>query len=105
MDKKKKEIVKRGRKKKKDATRDSKTSSTVQSVIFAKNWKLKDTKKWLKDNSFTPIGKVHITKKVGKKKGGSKKFTIIDPKDCGKLGFKSAGRGISFIICSQNIKI
>lgn len=82
-----------------------KDPSTVQSIIFGNKWKLKDAKKWLKVNSYVPIEKVHITKKIGNKAGGSMKFTILDAKDCGKLGFKRTNQGISFIICTPVKKV
>ena len=83
-----------------------KEPSTIQSVIFGNKWVLKDAKKWLKDNDHKPIGKVHITKKVGKRAGGSMKFTLVNLQDASgkdkfdKLGFKRTNQGISFTIGS-----
>ncbi len=91
MAKKKKEPIKKGRKKKEDP-------AVVQSIIFTSSWKLPEAKKWLKDNDFEPMGKVHITKKAGKKLGGSKKFTIVEADKFDKLGFKKTKQGISFLL-------
>lgn len=75
-----------------------KEASTIQSVIFGNKWKLADAKRWLKENDHKPIGKVHITKAVGKREGGSMKFTLVNKDMFDKLGFKRTKQGISFTI-------
>ena len=85
---------------KKKEVSSTKPSSTIQSIIFGNKWKLIDAKRWLKDNGHKPIGKVHITKKVGKRQGGSMKFTLVDKDKFDKLGFKRTNQGISFTIGS-----
>lgn len=79
-------------KKVKKEVKAEKKPSMTQAVIFGKNWKESDAVLWLKKNNLEPIGKVHKTK------GDSLKYTIIDEKKLGKLGFKKTGKGISFII-------
>jgi len=91
--KKKEEPKKRGRKKIENA-------AVIQSVIFGSMWILKDARKWLKENNFKPIGKVHISKKAGKNEGGSMKFTIVKPDKFEKLGFRKTKQGISFTLGS-----
>lgn len=82
----------------KQKNRTSKSSSTIQAIIFSRNWKTKDAKKWLKDNNLKPIGKVHKTKKRGIKLGGSLKYTIQSAEDFKKIGFKKiTSRGISIL--------
>lgn len=84
--------------KKKEASSILKSSSTIQSIIFGNKWKLTDAKKWLKENGHKPISKVHITKKIGKRQGGSMKFTLVDKDKFDKLGFKRTKQGISLLI-------
>lgn len=85
----------------KKSTKDKKIS-TVQSVIFGKNWKIVDARKWLKTNNHVPIEKVIISKKTKRSEGGSKKFIIRKEKDFDKdkkLGFRKLGNsGISIIV-------
>ena len=69
--------------------------STIQSVVFSKNWTKKMADDWLKENGLEVIDPVHMAK------GGSMTFTIQKKDKFKKLGFKRVPKkGISFVIGS-----
>ena len=66
----------------------------MQAIVFSKNWKPKDARKWMKVNNFKPIGRI-----IKSKGGNSKKYTIRKESDFKEpLGFKTIGKGISLIL-------
>lgn len=65
----------------------------LQAVLFDRfKWSTPDAKKWLKEHSFLPIKKVHITDKF-------KRFRIVEPDyKTYKYRISHGDKGISFIV-------
>jgi hypothetical protein len=65
----------------------------LQAILFDRfKWSTQDAKQWLKEHSFLPIKKVHITNKF-------KRFRIAEP-DYKKYKYRIShgDNGVSFII-------
>jgi len=86
------EQLKTKKKKKKSSSRVLKSSSTVQAVVFGKNWTTKKARQWLKEKKWKPIKRVHITS------GGFLRYRLRDPKQYKKFIWKSTNKGINLII-------
>ena len=80
-------------------TKKSTKKSVIQSVIFGRNWKTTDARKWLKDNGFKILAVDGKAKRV-EKTANSLKYTIRDANDFNDLGFKKTKKGIMFMIGS-----
>jgi len=64
----------------------------VQAVVFGKNWKTADARKWLKKNNFKAIKRVHKTS------GNFKRYRITSPKKYKRFTYKKTSKGIDFVL-------
>lgn len=78
----------------------SKDKLEVQAVVFGKNWKTVDARKWLKRNKFKAIKRVHKTI------GGFLRYRIVEPREklpdgslrYKRFTYKKTKKGIDFVL-------